>query len=188
MCNANSLIRPCLPQTWPPTRNEGPTSNGKERERTGAKGRESREEKGGEGRRKKGREKGERKGGEREGRKREGKEGLASVRNKFWILERGKCRSPTARALRQPYTYPDPYSYLKTLTLTLTLTSLKQSIAFGGVCLYKRVCFLARLHENVAAIVVKPEIWARGHWRSLKIVPLEIFLVDVYVLLLDFNF
>ena len=108
-----------------------------ERERRGAKGRESREEKGGEGRRKrgkKGREKGERKGGERERRKREGKEGLASVRNKFWILERGKCRSPKARALRQPY--PDPYPYFETLTLSLTLTSLKQSIAFGGVCLY----------------------------------------------------
>jgi len=100
----------------------------------GAKGEESREEKG-KGKRKrgkKGREKRERKGGEREGRKREGKEGLASVRNKFWILERGKCRSSKARALRQPY--PDPY--FKTLTLTLTLTSLKQSIAFGGICLY----------------------------------------------------
>ena len=73
-----------------------------------------------------------RKGRGKEGKGREGKEGLASVRNKFWILERGKCRSPKARALRQPY--PDPYPYLK--TLTLTLTSLKQSIAFGGVCLY----------------------------------------------------
>jgi len=78
----------------------------------------------------------ERKGGEREGRKREGKEELASVRNKFLILERGKCRSPKARALRLRQPYPDPYPYLKTLTLTLTLTSLKQSIAFGGVCLY----------------------------------------------------
>ena len=49
MCNANSLIRPCLLQICrPPTRNEGPTSNGKERERRGAKSRESREEKEGE--------------------------------------------------------------------------------------------------------------------------------------------
>ena len=103
-------------------------NGGERREGTAERRRKEKEWKEGKG----GKEKGERKGGEREGRKREGKEGLASVRYKFWILERGKCRSSKARALRQPY--PDPY--FKTLTLTLTLTSLKQSIAFGGICLY----------------------------------------------------
>ena len=44
----------------------------------------------------------------------------------------------------------------------------KTTIARRGHYLTVPVAFvtealLARLHENVAAIVVKPEIWARGH-------------------------
>ena len=84
MCNANSLIRPCLLQICrPPTRNEGPTSNGKERERRGAKGRESREEK--EGERREGRKGRGKEGKGREG-KGKGKKGLPrfEINSGFW--------------------------------------------------------------------------------------------------------